>query len=49
MTGYAAAVKEPTDGKTPASGTYQSSALLRVDNRGTCIMCHTEGSPVVPK
>jgi predicted CXXCH cytochrome family protein len=49
MTGYAAAVKEPTDGTTPASGTYQSSALLRVDNRGTCLMCHTEGSPVVPK
>jgi predicted CXXCH cytochrome family protein len=56
MTGSADLVKEPSlkDPKTGdntgvQSGSYQSSALLRVDDRGTCIMCHTEGSPVVPK
>ena len=47
--GYAALVTEPTDGTTKASGSYQNSDLLRVNDRGTCIMCHTEGSPVVPK
>jgi predicted CXXCH cytochrome family protein len=49
MGGYANLVTEPTDGVTPLSGSYQNADLLRVNDRGTCIMCHTEGSPVVPK
>jgi predicted CXXCH cytochrome family protein len=57
MTGYAAKVTGPDKTVSdPSVGTdgllssgYQNSSLLRVDNRGTCIMCHTEGSPVVPK
>jgi predicted CXXCH cytochrome family protein len=48
MTGGAAAVVAP-DGitKTGAVATtgYQNSSLLRVDNRGTCLMCHAVGGP----
>ena len=48
MTGTAASVKAP-DGLTvtgdPATTGYQNSSLLRVDDRGTCLMCHAVGGP----
>jgi predicted CXXCH cytochrome family protein len=52
MTGYAGAVVQPSL-KDPVTGlntgvqsaSYQNSDLLRVDNRGTCLMCHAVGGP----
>src|ERR1035437_9023762 len=47
MTEAAAAVTAPDGTKTGAVATtaYQNSSLLRVDNRGTCLMCHAVGGP----
>jgi predicted CXXCH cytochrome family protein len=47
MIGSAAAVTAPDGTATgPAATTgYQNSSLLRVDNRGTCLMCHAVGGP----
>jgi predicted CXXCH cytochrome family protein len=52
MTGSAGSVTEPSlkDATTGLntgvqSGSYQSSDLLRVDDRGTCLMCHAVGGP----
>jgi hypothetical protein len=47
MTGGAAAVTAPDGTASGAAATtgYQNSSLLRVDNRGTCLMCHAVGGP----
>jgi predicted CXXCH cytochrome family protein len=47
MTGPAAAVTAPDGTATGAVATtaYQNSSLLRVDDRGTCLMCHAVGGP----
>jgi predicted CXXCH cytochrome family protein len=47
MTGAAAAVTAPDGTATGAVATtgYQNSSLLRVDDRGTCLMCHAVGGP----
>jgi predicted CXXCH cytochrome family protein len=47
MTGSAGAITAPDGTVTgPAATTsYQNSSLLRVNNRGTCLMCHAVGGP----
>jgi hypothetical protein len=51
MTGGAASVTEPSlkdvkgNNTGIQSGSYQNSDLLRVDDRGTCLMCHAVGGP----
>jgi predicted CXXCH cytochrome family protein len=43
MTGAAAAVLQP--GEASTGTTFENSDLLRVNDRGTCLMCHAVGGP----
>jgi predicted CXXCH cytochrome family protein len=47
MSGAAAAVTAPDGTVSGAAATtgYQNSSLLRVNDRGTCLMCHAVGGP----
>jgi predicted CXXCH cytochrome family protein len=47
MTGAAATATAPDGTATGAVATtaYQNSSLLRVNDRGTCLMCHAVGGP----
>jgi predicted CXXCH cytochrome family protein len=47
MTGAAGLVTAPDGTATGAAATtgYQNSSLLRVNDRGTCLMCHAVGGP----
>jgi hypothetical protein len=40
MDGYAADVTTPGGTAAQPAGAPADSRLLRVDNRGTCVMCH---------
>jgi predicted CXXCH cytochrome family protein len=45
MSGAAAGVSAPGASAGSITAGYQNSDLLRVNDRGTCLMCHTMGAP----